>query len=202
MLNWTELVGLLGGQVILLAAVGWLCKALLSHRLTRDADAFRARLKADTDIEIERLRTSLQIAATEHQVRFSKLHQKRGFIIAKLHRLLLEAADAAMLVAANPRDIDYLKQAHEKHLELYRFFHFNTIYLPTAVCGLLGQYENKVRHSVVFIRIYMREEHPTPQMIEEQNKVLLEAWRALETELPSMRKELEKEFRVLLGVTD
>jgi hypothetical protein len=46
----------------------------------------------------------------------------------------------------------------------------------------------------------MSVEQPNPQIIEQQNTVLHEAWQALETDLPAIMRELEKEFRHLLGV--
>lgn len=199
-IDWQAVLVTFGGNAVLLGAGAWLAKALISNQLSKDAEAFRIKLQAQTNVEIERLKASFQIAATEHEVRFSKLHEKRGIVIEKLYQLLLQAKDVATLVAAHPKDEEYQKQAWDQHLELYRFFHLNKIYLPSAICGLLNDYESKVRHSVVFIRIYMREEHPTPQMVQQQNEVLLDAWRAVENELPAMMADLEKEFRRMLGV--
>jgi hypothetical protein len=89
-------------------------------------------LKADTDVEIQRLRASLQITATEHQVLFSKLHEKRAEIIEKLYTLLIEGADATKTFAANPNDTQLAKEEWNQHLQLYRFFRINKIYLPSA----------------------------------------------------------------------
>jgi len=77
---------------------------------------FKAKLKADADIEIERLKSSLQIEAAEHQVRFAKLHKKRGEIIAELYALLVEAhsvADEGVL-----GDADKTREAFDKILKL------------------------------------------------------------------------------------
>jgi hypothetical protein len=54
----------------------------------KDAEAFKADLKRNSDMEIERLKSTLQMAAIEHQVRFSKLHEERVEIIGKLSRLI------------------------------------------------------------------------------------------------------------------
>lgn len=35
----------------------------------------------------------------------------------------------------------------DQHIELYRFFHLNKIYLPSALCGLLNDYEIKAKMS-------------------------------------------------------
>jgi hypothetical protein len=199
-IDWQSVITSLGGQAVLLAAVAWLAKVLVSSRLSREADAFRIRLKADTDVEIERLRASLQIAAAEHHVLFSKLHEKRAEVIEKLYILLLEAADAAKTFAANPNDTQLGKEEWNQHLQLYRFFHINKIYLPSALCALLENYETKLRFSTTSVKIYMSIENPKPEIVNEQVKVVREAWRALETDLPAIMSELETEFRQLLGV--
>lgn len=153
-IDWQAVTESLGGQAVFLAAVAWLCKTLVSNRLSREADAFRARLKADADTEIERLRASLQIAATEHQVRFSKLHEERGEVIAKLYGLLLESADAARFFAAHATEHgDEGEKARDAHLDLYRFLNLKRIYLPSRVCELLENYEAKLGHSVVFLSV-------------------------------------------------
>ena len=51
---------------------------------------FKTRLKSDADIEIERLKNSLQMLAMEHQVRFSKLHEKRAEVIGEVYKRLTD----------------------------------------------------------------------------------------------------------------
>ena len=199
--DWWALITSFGGNAALLLALAYLAKTLISSKLSKEAEAFKIELQGQTDVEIERLKSSLQIAATEHQIRFSKLHDRRALVIAKLYRLLLEAADAAKFFAAHPDDKgSFKKEAIERHLELFRFFQINKIYLPSVVCALLENYESILRRSVGFIRIYMSIENPNEQTIGEQNKVLQDAWQALEKEIPSIRIELEREFRQMLGV--
>jgi hypothetical protein len=86
--NWQEVITTLGATVgaggVLLAASAWLMKTVLTDKFAREAEAFKSRLKAEADIEIERLKSSLQMTAIEHQVRFSKLHERRAELIAEL----------------------------------------------------------------------------------------------------------------------
>jgi hypothetical protein len=53
--NSPEVIASLGGNVILLAAVGWLIKTLLSHRFSLEAEKFKVEVKAAADAEIERV---------------------------------------------------------------------------------------------------------------------------------------------------
>jgi hypothetical protein len=207
-----EVVTALGGEALFLAAAGWLVKTLISHRLTKEADEFKTELQSRADqfkvqlqsnanVEIERLKASLQLVATEHQIRFAKLHEKRALVIAELYTHLVEApAHAGKFIFQNVRDAEEAAKANTKMLELYRFINLNRIYFPEAVCGLLDKFESTVRKSVLTVDIYWtRIEYPNAATREEQNKVMLAACSALESDLPALLKEVEREFRNLLG---
>src|SRR5437660_9069332 len=90
MTTWQVLLTTLGGGSAILAAAAWLIRTALNHALDRDTEAFKARLKADADIETEKLRSSLQMVAYEHQIRFSNLHAKRAEVIAEIYCQMVE----------------------------------------------------------------------------------------------------------------
>ena len=71
-----------------MAAIAWLLKSALAAWIAKDAEKFKATLKADADREIESLKHSLQMIATEHQVRFSKMHERRAEVIEDLYKKL------------------------------------------------------------------------------------------------------------------
>src|SRR4051812_14408250 len=90
MIDLQSVLTTLGSGAILLSAASWVVKELISEQLARETTAFKARLKAEADVEIEKLRNSLQIAATEHQVRFSRMHEKRAEVIEDIYQKLTE----------------------------------------------------------------------------------------------------------------
>jgi hypothetical protein len=196
-------IAALGGQALFLASVGWLVKTLVSQRLTKEADEFKITLQSRADVEIERIKASLQMVATEHQVRFAKLHERRAMVIAELYGYLVETpAHAGEFIFQNVRDREQAAKAQSKVWELYRFINLNRIYLPEPVCVMLDKFESILRKSILFVDVHWTQiEHPTTQTIEDRNKVMLEACSALESDLPAIRTELVKEFRVLLGET-
>lgn len=86
------------------AGAAWLIKAVITDRLKANADAeierlknqlmrdtklFETQLKSTSDAEIERLKSALQAVAVEHQIWFSKLHEKRAEVIADLYKKLV-----------------------------------------------------------------------------------------------------------------
>lgn len=58
------------GSGILIGAVAWVVRSLMLHLLSKDLESFKGQL---------------QLAAFEHQVRFSQLHERRASILAELN---------------------------------------------------------------------------------------------------------------------
>jgi len=200
-INLQDIVIALGGQAAFLGAVAWLAKSLVSQRLAREAEEFKIKLKADADIEIERLKSSLQIVAAEHQVRFAKLHEKRAEVIAQLYAMLVDARQLTReFVYGGPRDAERRKKAFDKSFKLSQFIDINRIYLQPAVCALLDNFHRKVRLAANKIEILTESWAGPEDPNDAQNSLIADAATALESDLPAIREQLEKEFRTVLGV--
>jgi len=200
----TSIIALVGGQAIFLAAAAWLIKSLVTNRLARDAEQFKITLQSKADVELEKLRNSLQLAATEHQIRFANLHEKRALVIADLYsRLVQTRGDVARFILIDPRDPKIADETHQKTLDLLNFITLNRIYLPERVCELIDEFELTLRKSAINVNVFWTRlsEHtrlsPENQLM--QNKVMNEAVTFIESKSPEMLKELVREFRVLLG---
>jgi hypothetical protein len=160
-------------------------------------------LKLEGDTQIERLKSSLQLIAFEQQVRFSRLHARRANIIAELYKLLNEVpAVAKGFIFGAPSDSDRERIARDKVYELYNFVENHRIYFPADVCDLLDKFSTILRQSVIFVSVYWSIDTPNEATRQEQNRVIKEAVNSLETEVPSLKKDLEVEFRKLLGDLD
>ena len=79
---WQTILLAFGGNAALLAVLGLLGKSILDKLIVRDTKQFEADLKAKSDAAIERLKNELQLKTIEHQVRFSRLHEKRAAVIS------------------------------------------------------------------------------------------------------------------------
>lgn len=72
-------------------AAAWLMKSIIKHYLNRDIEQYKMRIAHEAAKSIEEFKSQLQIAANEHDVRFTALHAKRVEILSELHSLLDEA---------------------------------------------------------------------------------------------------------------
>jgi hypothetical protein len=205
-IDWQDVVTTVGvtvgGGATLPGASAWLIKTALTHRLARDAEAFKARLKADADAEIERLKNSLQMTALEHQVRFFKLHEKRAEVIAELYRRLVEAKESARLsvLTGGPKD---RSGALDKLVELKKlqiFIDKHRIYFPEEMCALLDKFSGVLRKTVIDVSVYAGVDSPsTAEMVAERNEALTRAYETFEEDVPEALRALEVAFRSILG---
>ena len=151
------------------AFVVWLTKAWISERLKNaikheydeKLESHKAQLKAQADVETERLKSQLSIAAAEHQVRFSGLHTKRAEVIAEIYDLLVQAHwDGASF--ASPAEFVGEPGKREKYntamKSLYAFsqkFERNRIYLPEDVCKLIDPVIQEMRGKIITFGTYL-----------------------------------------------
>lgn len=220
-INWQDVIisvgTTVGGSAVFLSAAAWLVKKIITERLARDAEMFKTRLQTDANMEIEKLRHSLQITALEHQVRFVKLHEKQADVIAQVYTLLMQlhalgerfALDDAF--ADTPRDMEAFESVVEAGRKLFLFVQMNRIYLPERVCASVETFARAVTKEVRMVQAGASS--ITPQIIgskvwepsaEQRNfrtKLFHKAWETFEKDIPATRKLLEKEFRELLGGT-
>jgi len=196
----------LGGSVAIPAAAAWLLKTALTEWLARETDAFKTRLQADANTEIERLKNSLEMIATEHQVRFSKLHEKRAEVIDELYKKLTDVFWHGQLFVmtseGNPtryQKEEFAKMQNEVQ-EAFYFAEKHRIYLPESLCTLLDRYIGQLRGTVLAAGIFGRIENPSGHVMMQSFEAFTKAYEKFETEIPAARRSLETEFRKMLGV--
>lgn len=209
-INWQDVFitigSTVGGGTVILGAAAWLIKTALTAKLTQETEAFKARLKADGEAEIEKLKHSLEKVAVEHQVRFSTLHADRAKIIADLYARLVDAErEGDHFVKVDVWDDEKRREAYaateQRLVDLYFFVEKNRIYLPESVCDLLTNFVLAVRANAINMNVYARIEPTTVNqaLIEERAKILKLAFESFRDGIPAARKTLESEFRTILG---
>lgn len=145
-----EFFKLLGEFGLVVIAAVWLIRKNIENRLAKDLEAHReklraetekgleihrAKLKAETEKELAVLRTELSVVAKEHEVRYSKLHQKRAEIITELYRRFrelekcLQAFEFQIEVFGKPLD-RYVKPDDNP----VQYFHDNKIFFTRELC--------------------------------------------------------------------
>ena len=207
--TWQTILIALGGNAAMLAVLAYLAKLFIEHKLSRDISRFQSEVKATSDAAIERLKSDLQLHAIEHQVRFSRLHEKRAAVIAELNSLIAEAmweAENFLSILEFPGEPSKHEKYHAtmtKLVELSRYFDKHRIYLSSEVTIPLEALVQKVRTLVIGFGVYLHWEDlqlqdPTRA---DKNKAWNEGWEAIRNDIPAARRTLENEFRAILNGT-
>jgi hypothetical protein len=200
----TGFVGL-GGSAVLLAAITWLLKTALGAWIDKDAEKFKASLKAASDKEIESLKHSLQRIATEHQVRFSKMHERRAGFIEELYKKLTDLnlhGEQFVMTSENnptPNQAERFRKIQQELREVFLFAEQHRIYLPESVCALVDKHLGQLRKTVWTAGIFGRIANPNETTSHQSNEAFTKAYKEFETDIPAARKALEREFRQMIG---
>ncbi|MEJ5209763.1 hypothetical protein [Denitratimonas sp. CY0512] len=203
-------------SLALSGALFWLLRSWISERLKNaikheydeKLESHKAQLQAQTAVETERLRSQLSMQATEHAVRFQRLHEKRAEVIGQLYSLLTEAYWKAstfaspMEWAGEPgKDEKYL-DAHNSLVAFFQYFDKNRIYLPTTeLCDSIDQLIQGIRKHITRFSMYLRhkDENLPATVLEKKHDAWMKAWEFMEQEVPAARSKLEAEFRAILS---
>jgi hypothetical protein len=165
---WNEILIAFGGNAVLLAVLGFLARSLFQTWLAKDMKKFEADLKntADSELErlkfelkakgdasIEQLRSQLQQSALEHQVRFSKLHERRARLIEKLYaRLVAARMEGRRFIVTDAYNRDQQQQLEAiqrigKTIQgVALFIDKHRIYFPEHICELLQKLSDSMSH--------------------------------------------------------
>lgn len=201
---WNFILLAFGGNAVLLAALVWLARSLGSQLLAKDIEKFKSGLAAESAAAAQRLEHDLKLVALEHQVQFSKLHERRADVIAELYGLLVETEWAGQTLVAplddSPKAELYVT-ARNRATELYRYFCKNRIYLPADLCEKLEQVIPGLQGPVIRFGVYVSgdEGSLSAEILEQKINVWMKAVHYFNSEVPEVRSALEKELRLILG---
>ena len=89
-MDWNSTLQTLGSWTIFAGAFAWIAKSGISAFLSRNLEKHKSDLSAQSALEIERLRSSLQVVAARQTLEFTALHTKRAEFIADLYGRLYD----------------------------------------------------------------------------------------------------------------
>lgn len=190
---WQAILVAFGGNAALLLVLSFLGRSFVNNALHKDLEKFKG---------------ELQLAATEHQIRFSRLHEKRAEVIAELYKLLVNATWKAesftspMEWTGEPDKKKKYIAATNAIAEYFRFFDQHRIYLSPTLCARLEDFAKRLRLPVMQFGVWLRHEYLTEQAAKEKDETWTSAWNTVKNDVPQLREAIESEFRMLLGSHD
>ena len=143
----------------------------------------------------------MQKLAFEHQFRFSKLHEKRAEVMAELYRLLVVTEKDCqrftldvVLSNEDQQHIEELLRAAAKSADkLKSYFGVNQIYFDESLCVVLKSFVDESFKVAVYY-------YESSEKISAREKdALKNFWDKSMNEIPLIKREIENNFRMLMG---
>lgn len=183
---WQQLIGLIVAPVVVVGAIAWLLRGLVSQGFARNLQSYKSELERQD---------------LEHRERFSLIHQRRAEVIATLYgkiaRTRSVVADLVGIFQQGGQSlIEKKKKAADIYNDMSAYFFENRIFLPNETA-------EKAEKLVMAIRDVLIE-FDTAQMgnVEykpDQTGLWIQSFKRLRDEVPPILSELEHEFKELLG---
>jgi hypothetical protein len=197
---WQAILFCFGGDFALLAVLGFAGKSLFETIINRDTKRFESELTAKANATIEQVKNDLQLKAIEHQVRFTRLHEKSAETITEAYSLLqsyLQAVDDYVKILEPRGGLTKPERRERVNLALKDFrsyFGKRQIFLPKETAMRMRDLDNKLydlaHHFAMTIEGQEETASPTNWM---------QAVTAVNDDIPPLLVLLEDEFRELLG---
>lgn len=199
----------IAGNAALTGILGYFGKLLFDKLVAKDMKRFEFDLQTQVNSALEHLRKELRIEADQHQVRFSRLHERRLEVIAELHALLVEVIHTTQSYASPVEFANELSKGEKHNLSWNALVDFNVyfqkkrIYIPEDICEKLEKFTDATKGVIIELGVYNRQDEVTlPDFAAKQKYLRLqENWVKASSELPLLRSEIEKEFRMLVSAS-
>jgi len=198
-MDWETVAKTVGISGILIVVIGFLLRSIFNQLLSIDL----ANHKKDLEIETMNFQNILNQKAFEHQTRFSVLHEKRALVIAELYNRLSQAQrHAAQAVAiaelegALSQNERFTNASTSMNL-LFDYFEPNRIWFSQSICEKISNYSTELHTALHRFRLEaIKLGGPY-----ENWDAWKEVWEKIHNDIPSLKSEIENEFRGILDVS-
>lgn len=187
--------------------VGWLARSIILHLLSKDVEKFKSSLQIESQLELANLKASLESKAFEHQVRFSRLHERRAEIVGQLF---------AKIVALNKASSDFVRwfqnageiEKKDRLKNLWKtvddfsvYFEKHSIYFEREVCEIILSFKDKLSIACTMLVSFVQEREAVELNYDQIYIEWDKAMKMMEQEVPVIKDALADSFRELLGVS-
>jgi len=200
-MDWNDIIKTIATNTVFLTVLGFVAKSIYGQILSKDLKKFEIELQATHNIETEKLRSALSKTAFEYQTRFARLHEKRADILADFYKKLVEVERVFGHFVIGIKPGQPVSDEKAKNILglvsfLWDYFEENRIYFEPNTCEKvfrLLQELNGVWGVSMFAQV---EDGLTEQ---QKADAWQRGWKSISNSVPELRRDIENDFRKLLG---
>ncbi|RAU23232.1 hypothetical protein CU669_03490 [Paramagnetospirillum kuznetsovii] len=186
----------------------WLIKNIITEKIRQaikseydiKLESHKIELTSKSNIEIERLRSDLSRAASENNIVFAHLHEKRADVIANIYSTLKNVHHQlynyvkGIEFSGEPSKEDRSKLLADAHKEFFDIYTKKLIFVPAFIAAKIDEINAMmVRTGNEFTYVVLNDQNP------ERMKKWVEVEERCSGPIKDALTDLEVEFRRLLG---
>ncbi|WP_034893237.1 hypothetical protein [Gillisia sp. Hel_I_29] len=211
-MNWNAIIENLGIFGILAGFITWLIKAISQKALDKNLKAYELQLQNQANAYKNELDQSLEKFKNELQLLFekaNKLHSKRLDRIEKIYEMLIDfqndmtwLVSGRLITGMTPEEVKEEEfqravQAEKAGAKLFDYYSKHKLYFNNETCSILDEIIKLLRDSHIdFSFKYIFGTGSAEFEIDRIKKVT----ETVREKVPKVRKELEENFRKIIGV--
>jgi hypothetical protein len=183
--------------------IGERLKNAIKHEYDQKMETFKAQLQAEHQREIETLKARLQIATSTHQVQFASLHAKIAETVAELYarivRIRRAVADYVKVMESSnePSKEERRKVVAAAFGDFHDYYGPHRLYLQEESIKIIDEFDRTLFDTVN--DFMWQVEFPLSKGERHDVKAWGNAHRTIADTVPMLLRNLEEEFRKLLG---
>jgi hypothetical protein len=202
-------------SAVLTGALIWLSKTwigermknAIKHEYDEKLETHKAQLKAQSEVSVERLKSQLQIASAERNVRFSRIFERTAVTVAATYEKLLAfhdaIADYTSIVEwqSMPSKEERRKIMVDRRRDFLAYFRPNHLYLPKETAKQIQDFSAKL-HSAAIDFMFGVEQGGDLRSQDPDRDTWIKVHQFISDEVPPLLELLEDDFRRILGLMD
>ncbi len=189
----------------------WLLRTWISERLKsaiqneyeQKLETHKAKLKYQSELEIERLRSQLHIQAERHNIRFAKIYGEIAETVASTYEKLIKfkkaVADYVSIIewSGDPPKEERRKIVDEKMKQFIEFYEYRKLYLPRGTVNRIDRFWQGLYE--ISIDFMYAVEQGKGKSLPDEKDTWKKAHDFISKEIPPLLADLEYDFRNILG---
>lgn len=200
-----DLIVYIGSAVTITAGITWLAKVIIEKWITYKLELQKIKIESSKAVEIERLKFEQQKQIDEKKILLSRLHEKRSDVIAEVYEKMFDLINNVKGVFSVLETSDMPTKSERYNSLMKDLYEFRTLfgrkrlYFSEELSSKISKLVIEIISEATDFKVFVIDEKNS------DNHKRLEVWinnwkKATETELPNIQNEIEKEFKMLIGI--
>jgi hypothetical protein len=181
-------------------------KTELKAAMDTELESHKARLAVENAVAVEQLKGNLQIAAIEHQIRYSRLHEQVARTVVKTYGLMRNLLRAARnyvkeIEFASDKPWNERRQVvADAARELQEYFGHRRLFFPKELANRIDAFDLLVWETARTFQIFVEGGKENDIRYREKTDKWGESVDKLDDEAKPLFESMENEFRSMLGI--